>query len=99
MYLRLRWQIQQLAFKMGERPVTGTKLDQVDLSLTLFRKAKLKDVDLRTAKLYLVDFSGADLRGAKISDEQLTGIATLEGAKMPDGKRYEKWLKSRAVKK
>ena len=35
------------------------------------------------------DLSGADLTGADVAADQLLGARSLEGATMPDGKRYE----------
>jgi uncharacterized protein YjbI with pentapeptide repeats len=50
--------------------------------------------DLRVAFL-----AGADLTAAKIKDEGLEGLeqqgALLKRATMPDGRKYEDWLKDR----
>jgi Pentapeptide repeats (8 copies) len=55
--------------------------------------------DLRGAGLSGADLSGADLRGADtlfITPKKLAQRAkSLEGATMPNGQKYEEWLKSR----
>jgi uncharacterized protein YjbI with pentapeptide repeats len=40
------------------------------------------------------DFSGTNLRNAKVTNEQLATCKSLEGATMPNGEKYEDWLKS-----
>ena len=47
-------------------------------------------VDLRGANL-----SGADLEGTNVTDAQLARCRTLKGATMPNGQKYEDWLKSK----
>ena len=49
-----------------------------------------KNADLRGA-----DLSEVDLTDAYVSEEQLLSAASLEGATMPNGQKYEDWLKSR----
>ena len=70
-------------------------------------EADLSDSDLSGADLRSADLSDADLLNADLSDAVLSsaqGItneeleqqaATLEGAIMPDGQKYEDWLKSK----
>jgi uncharacterized protein YjbI with pentapeptide repeats len=59
-------------------------------------RADLSEADLSGANL-----SGADLRSADLSFargwtvEQLTTAHSLEGATMPNGQKYEDWLKSK----
>ena len=68
--------------------------------------ANLRDTNLRGANLrgaYLgytdlgeADLSYADLRGGRAwTEEQLRRARTLEGATMPNGQRFEDWLKDR----
>jgi len=68
----------------------------------IFRKADLtgallSGADLTNADLTGADLSEANLSGARgISDEELEQQAkSLEGATMPNGQKYEEWLKSR----
>jgi uncharacterized protein YjbI with pentapeptide repeats len=53
------------------------------------------DADFGDAILTDADLSGADLTDAIITEEQLAQCASLEGATMPNGKKYEEWLKDR----
>jgi hypothetical protein len=50
--------------------------------------AVLEGADLRGANL-----GAADLEGARVDDDQLADARTLQGATMPDGQKYEDWLK------
>jgi hypothetical protein len=64
-------------------------------------------ISLRGADLSDADLSGAILRDANLRDADLGGFArgvaneleqeaeTLEGATMPNGQKYEDWLKSK----
>jgi hypothetical protein len=67
-------------------------LDNVDLSY-----ADLQGADLSGADLSYADFQRADLSGAEhITNEELEQQASsLEGATMPNGQKYEDWLKDR----
>jgi hypothetical protein len=68
-----------------------TDLSRVDLSGANLRGAYLKYTDMREA-----DLSYAYLRGARAwTEEQLRRARTLEGATMPNGQRFEDWLKDR----
>jgi Pentapeptide repeats (8 copies) len=53
--------------------------------------------DLRGADLSFADLSGANLRGAEgITNEEVEQqAASLEGATMPNGQKYEDWLKDK----
>jgi uncharacterized protein YjbI with pentapeptide repeats len=52
--------------------------------------AALTDADLTGA-----DLSGADLTHAIVIEEQLDKAKSLKGATMPNGQKYEDWLKNR----
>jgi uncharacterized protein YjbI with pentapeptide repeats len=79
-----------------------------DLSYADLRKANLRGADLyearlgganlRGADLYEARLGGANLRGARgITNEDLERQTyRLEGATMPNGQRYEVWLKSKS---
>ncbi len=70
-------------------------------------EADLSDSDLSGADLRSADLSDAELLNADLSDDVLSsaqGItneeleqqaASLEGATMPNGQKYEDWLKSK----
>jgi len=77
-------------------------LSGVNLSGADLRSANLEGADLSDALLVDADLSGADLsraslRGAKgFTNEELEKQAwVLKGATMPNGQKYEDWLKSR----
>jgi uncharacterized protein YjbI with pentapeptide repeats len=57
----------------------------------------LSGADLRGAILSDMDLSEANLEGARgVTNEQLEQQAKLlKGATMPDGQKYEEWLKSK----
>jgi uncharacterized protein YjbI with pentapeptide repeats len=73
------------------------------------RGAYLRGAYLRGADLSGADLSGADLSEAKLSEAILYGVAgitneqleqrakSLEGATMPNGQKYEDWLKSKGL--
>jgi uncharacterized membrane-anchored protein YhcB (DUF1043 family) len=75
---------------------TGTPavaLTGADLQGVALPRADLRGADLREASLQGAHLSGADLRGAWVTDEQLADTVSLQGATMPDGQKYEDWLK------
>jgi hypothetical protein len=41
------------------------------------------------------ELQGAELQGAIITDEQLDVTLSLQDVIMPDGQKYEDWLKSK----
>jgi uncharacterized protein YjbI with pentapeptide repeats len=71
-------------FESGARMIR-TRLDGADLS-----GANLSGADLTKS-----DLSGADFTNARITEEQLREAESLEGATMPDGQKYEDWLKDK----
>jgi uncharacterized protein YjbI with pentapeptide repeats len=85
----------------GLLPKTPTNLTDADL-----RKAALQDADLSSAVLQNTSLTNADLTNTNLSDadlseargwttEQLAAARSLEGATMPDGQKYEDWLKDK----
>jgi uncharacterized protein YjbI with pentapeptide repeats len=53
-------------------------------------------VDLSGADLYGTKLNGANLCGARwLTDEQIAAAESLHGATMPNGQKYEDWLKDR----
>jgi Pentapeptide repeats (8 copies) len=76
-----------------------TSLTGADLSDAELKGATLKGCDLRQTILSGADLSGADLRGstlqgAVVSDE-LLATCKYGPAIVPNGQKYEEWLKSR----
>jgi uncharacterized protein YjbI with pentapeptide repeats len=89
--------------------IGGTNLSGANLSSAFLGKANLREADLqdahlseanlRDAALYFAELPGADLRRANLrdatalTDEKIAAAKSLEGATMPDGQKYEEWLK------
>lgn len=63
----------------------GAVLDQAN-----FSGANLSNVDFENASLKNVNFSKAILIGAKITEQQLKQVKSLDGAIMPNGDLFEK---------
>ena len=73
----------------------GAHLDDANLSGALLLRAHLRGADLDKANLDGADLSEADLRGAvNYTDKQLREANSLKGATMPDGTKYEEWIKT-----
>jgi hypothetical protein len=69
----------------------GAELSDADLRDANLRGANLSDANLSDANL-----SEANLEGTQeVSDEQLAEAKSLTGATMPNGQKYEEWLKSK----
>jgi uncharacterized protein YjbI with pentapeptide repeats len=91
--------------------VSGASLSKADLSGSDLRYANLSNAnlsvssldkaDLRYANLSEANLSWAYLKEADLSDTyrltdaQIAAAKTLEGATMPNGQKYEDWLKSK----
>jgi len=79
----------------------GADLREADLAGANLREANLREAGLRYANLSEANLSNAYLKGADLSeaygwtDEQIAAANTLEGATMPNGQKYEDWLKHR----
>jgi hypothetical protein len=83
----------------------------LDLKSADLSGADLRGGDLREANLIGANLSEANLIGANLSeanlseadlsdvtgltDHQITAVKSLEGATMPDGQKYEDWLKDK----
>jgi uncharacterized protein YjbI with pentapeptide repeats len=74
---------------LRDADLTAADVRGADLS-----EANLSDADLSLAILSDANLSFANLRDAEgLTEEQVTEAHTLEGATMPNGQRYEEWLK------
>jgi uncharacterized protein YjbI with pentapeptide repeats len=85
------------------------ELGGADLSYANLQNANLQNAHLQNANLQGADLSSADLRGANLSSANLQNAnlqnanligalgqdAILSGATMPNGQKYEDWLKDR----
>jgi uncharacterized protein YjbI with pentapeptide repeats len=79
--------------------LSGADLSEADLRNALLSAANLRGVVLRDSRWEILiggaDLSGASLEGATVILEQLEKASSLEGAIMPNGQKYEDWLKSK----
>ena len=77
---------------LSEADLFGTRLLHTDL-----RWANLSGANLERAELSMANLGGANLYDARrITNEELERQAlSLAGATMPNGQKYEDWLKSR----
>jgi uncharacterized protein YjbI with pentapeptide repeats len=80
--------------------LSSADLTYADLSGIVMQDARLVGADLSGANLNSTVLNDANLSGANLSGvtgktaEQLDGqAASLKGAIMPDGRKYEEWLK------
>jgi uncharacterized protein YjbI with pentapeptide repeats len=83
---------------LSKADLSGALLQEADLIDAQLLKANLRRAELSGADLSKADLSNADLAGAKgITSEELEQQAprSLEGAIMPNGQKYEDWLKDR----
>jgi uncharacterized protein YjbI with pentapeptide repeats len=72
-------------------------LGGVDLSGAYLDYADLEGADLRGAILHDADLSDAKMEPADVRD-MTQQAAILEGATIPNGEKYEDWLKSKDSK-
>jgi uncharacterized protein YjbI with pentapeptide repeats len=75
---------------LGKADLSKVGLYGADLSEADLSKAWLTQADLIRA-----DLSDADLSEATVSDKQLRAAKSLKDATMPNGQKYEDWLKDR----
>ena len=83
--------------------LSGAYLYDTDLGGADLSGADLSDAEGRfksgarmiRTRLDGADLSGADLTKARVTEEQLREAESLEGATMPDGQKYEDWLKNK----
>jgi hypothetical protein len=68
----------------------GADLREADLS-----GADLTNANLLGANLLRADLTNTDLTDAQVTKEQLEAAKSLKGATMPNGQKYEDWLKSK----
>lgn len=74
--------------------LSGANLRYANLSGANLRYADLTGADLSGANLSNADLAGADLSDAEVIVKQLAACKPLEGTTMPDGQRYEHWLRT-----
>ena len=75
--------------------LAGADLRSADLRGANLRGANLSEANLTYAKLHEANLRGANLRGANLQRGAALPGEFLEGATLPDGQKYEDWLKDR----
>jgi uncharacterized protein YjbI with pentapeptide repeats len=82
---------------LGEAYLRGADLSDADLSNARLEKTLLYDPRFPedAADLSGVNLSNAYLKDATVKEEQLEQAESLKGATMPNGQKYEDWLKDR----
>ena len=92
---------------LSEADLSKVSLSRTDLSEAYLIEADLHDSNLMGGDLKGAYLRGADLKGADLIEADLSGAegitneeleqqaASLEGATMPNGQKYEDWIKSR----
>jgi hypothetical protein len=72
-------------------------LSSMNLSQKNLQKARLTGADLSDSSLVGADLTGADLKGSKgVTNEEIEQqTSLLKGTTMPNGQKYEDWLKSK----
>src|SRR5215210_6238810 len=75
---------------LSNADLSDANLSEADLSYDTLSSANLQGANLSDANL-----TGANLSNAKVSSEQLAETKSLEGATMPNGQKYEDWLKDK----
>ena len=68
--------------------LTGADLQEAKLLGANLRGANLLGASLRGANLRSADLEGANLLRARVTNEQLAGTLSLQGATMPDGSEH-----------
>jgi uncharacterized protein YjbI with pentapeptide repeats len=85
---------------LSEVTLNKAKLHQALVIEANLSKANLSEANLSNAAFFdsnlsEADLSGANLSGTYISEDQLDQTKSLEGATMPNGQKYEDWLKGK----
>jgi uncharacterized protein YjbI with pentapeptide repeats len=70
-------------------------LSEADLTNADLRGSTLIGADLTNTDLTNTDLTNTDLTDAQVTEEQLEAAKSLAGATMPNGQKYEDWLKSK----
>jgi uncharacterized protein YjbI with pentapeptide repeats len=87
--------LREVEWKSGERRLVMPILDDAILREADLSEANLRGAHLDDAHLDDAILSGADLSMAIITQEQLDRIMSLKGATMPNGQKYEEWIKDK----
>src|SRR5829696_59943 len=78
---------------LSDADLSNANLSEADLSYDNLSSANLQGANLTDAVFRGTNLSNANLSNAKVTSEQLAEAKSLEGATMPNGQKYEDWLK------
>jgi len=80
---------------LTEAALSGADAGVASLTEANLTEANLQEANLNKAILQGAFLQGAFLQGAEVTDEQVADTLSLQGATMPDGLKYEDWLKGK----
>jgi Pentapeptide repeats (8 copies) len=80
---------------LSNADLSRANVDDANLRWATLSNANLSNATLHDADLYFADLSDTTLSNAYLTDAQITVAGALEGATMPNGHKYEDWLKSK----
>jgi uncharacterized protein YneF (UPF0154 family) len=81
---------------LGRADLIGANLEWAYLEWAYLGGANLSNADLSHVNLSNADLYEANLSNAKgLTEEQITAAKSLKGATMPNGQKYEEWIKSK----
>jgi len=80
---------------LSDADLSDANLSEADLSYDNLSSANLQGANLTDAVFRGTNLSNANLSNAKVTSEQLAEAKSLEGATMPNGQKYEDWLKDK----
>jgi uncharacterized protein YjbI with pentapeptide repeats len=75
--------------------LNGADPNDIHTSNNNLKPTNLGSADLSNADLSGAYLTGAYLTGARVTEEQLATCKSLQGATMPDGRKYEEWLRDK----
>jgi uncharacterized protein YjbI with pentapeptide repeats len=87
--------------ELDDADLSYAELESANLAYADLTEISLERADLSDSRLVLADLTDADLEGADLTDAkgwtvaQLTAAKSLEGATMPNGQKYEEWIKDK----
>jgi uncharacterized protein YjbI with pentapeptide repeats len=83
---------------LSSADLTGTDLTAATLNGTVLKNATLVGANLWFAGMAGAVLDNADLTNAVLSDAQVAQCKSLKDATMPNGQKYEDWLKDKKVR-
>jgi hypothetical protein len=97
-YHRIDKEVEYGTIELNNTDLQGANLKGAYLQRANLQEANLQEANLQEANLQEASLQGANLLGAIVTDEQLADTLSLQGATMPNGQKYEAWLKDKKAK-